>query len=139
LLPQLPIQYPDFALWQKQWLSGEILESQINYWKERLTGAPTLQLPTDHPRPPVQTFNGASETIVLPAQLLDALKALSQQENATLFMTLLAAFQALLQRYSGQMDIVVGSPTANRTRAEVEDLIGFFVNMLVLRTDVSGN
>jgi len=141
LLPQLSIQYPDFALWQRGWLSGEILENQINYWKKQLAGAPTLQLPTDRPRPLVQTFNGSSETIVLPASLIESLKALSQHEGATLFMTLLAAFQVLLQRYGGHAsrDIVVGSPTANRTRAEIEDLIGFFVNMLVLRTDLSGD
>ena len=138
-LPDLTIQYADFAHWQRGWLQGEVLAEQLAYWKQQLTGAPVLQLPTDHPRPPVQTYNGATAWFQLPSDLTAGLMALSQREEATLFMTLLAAFQVLLQRYSGQTDIVVGSPIANRTRSEIEGLIGFFVNSLALRTDVSGD
>jgi aspartate racemase len=139
-LPELPIQYADFAHWQRQQRQGEVLESQLAYWKRRLNGLPSgLELPTDRPRPAVQTFRGAYQSLVLPASLSRSLKALSQEEEATLFMTLLAAFQTLLYRYTGQEDIVVGSPIANRTRAELEGLIGFFVNTLALRTNLSGN
>ncbi|HYO92153.1 MAG TPA: condensation domain-containing protein, partial [Pyrinomonadaceae bacterium] len=134
-LPELPIQYADFAVWQREWLRGEVLEEQLAYWRQQLADAPTtLELPTDRPRPPVQTFRGASQSLQLSAQLTASLKALSQQEGATLFMTLLAAFKTLLYRYSGQQDIVVGSPIAGRNRAELDNLIGFFVNTLVLRT-----
>ncbi|MDZ7307315.1 MAG: amino acid adenylation domain-containing protein [candidate division KSB1 bacterium] len=139
-LPDLPIQYADYAAWQRQWLSGERLEQQLAYWKEQLAGhIDALELPTDRPRPPLQTFHGASQRIVLPGELARALQTLSQREGVTLFMTLLAAFQTLLHRYTGQPDILVGSPIANRTRAETENLIGFFVNTLVLRADFSGN
>ncbi|HYF38928.1 MAG TPA: condensation domain-containing protein, partial [Gemmatimonadales bacterium] len=139
-LPELPIQYADFAQWQRQWLQGETLEEQLSYWRERLSDAPpVLELPTDRPRPAVQSFRGAHQSVLLPKELSEGLKALSQREGATLFMTLLAAFQTLLHRYTGQEDVVVGSPIANRNRAEVEGLIGFFVNTLVMRTDLSGD
>lgn len=139
-LHELPIQYADFALWQRQWLQEDVLASRLSYWKQELAGAPpVLDLPTDHARPAAQTFNGAHQSFVLPANLAKALQALSQKEGATLFMTLLAAFKILLYRYTGQNDIVVGTPVANRQRPELEDLIGFFVNMLALRTDLSKN
>jgi amino acid adenylation domain-containing protein len=134
-----PIQYADFALWQREWLRGEALASQMAYWKRQLADLPQLALPTDRRRPPLPSFRGRREPVGLGAALGDALKALSQRAGATLFMTLLAAFQTLLCRYSGQTDIAVGSPTANRTRTELEGLIGFFVNTLVLRTDLSGD
>ena len=119
---------------------GEVLEAQLAYWKQQLGDTlPVLELPTDRPRPPVQTFQGARQALMLPASLTAALKALSQQEGGTLFMTLVAAFQTLLYRYTGQTDLVVGTPIAGRTRVETEGLLGFFVNMLVLRTDLSGN
>ncbi|MBE7384652.1 MAG: amino acid adenylation domain-containing protein [Leptolyngbya sp. SIO1E4] len=139
-LPELPIQYADFAVWQRQELQGENLKSQLAYWKRQLANAPPLlQLPTDHPRPAVPTYRGAGQSFQLSKHLTQALKALSHKAEATLFMTLLAAFKVLLYRYAGQTDIVVGSPIANRTQAEVEGLIGFFVNTLVLRTDLAGN
>lgn len=139
-LPNLTIQYADFAYWQRQWLQGEVLEAQLAYWKEQLGGKlPVLELPTDRPRPPVQTFRGAIHSFVLPQTMIEALKTLSQEERATLFMTLLAAFKVLLYRYTGQTDIPVGIPVASRNRSEIEGLIGFFVNTLVLRTDLSGN
>ncbi len=139
-LPELPIQYVDYAVWQRQWLESGVLEKQLNYWKQQLLGAtPVLELPTDKPRPPVQSYRGAKQSFVLPQSLSKALNALSRQESVTLFMTLLAVFQTLLYRYSGQQDILVGSPIAGRHRAEIEGLIGFFVNTLVLRTDLSGN
>ncbi len=139
-LPDLPIQYADFAVWQRQWLQGEILERQLAYWRQHLGNhLPTLELPTDRPRPAVQTFRGATPTLRLPQDLSEALQALSQQAGVTLFMTLLAAFKTLLYRYTGQDDIVVGLPIANRNRSELEGLIGFFVNTLVLRTDLTGN
>ena len=138
-LPPLPIQYADYSVWQRQGLQGERLDAELAYWRQRLAGAPAvLELPTDRPRPAVQTFRGARESLLLPAPLTEALTALSRQEGVTLFMTLLAAFQTLLYRYTGQEDIVVGSPIAGRTCADVEGLIGFFVNTLVLRTDLSG-
>jgi len=139
-LPALPIQYADFAHWQRQWLQGEVLETQIAYWKEQLAGAPALiDLPTDHPRPAVQTFRGAHLSLVLPKHLKDGFKALGRQEGVTFFMAMLAAFKVLLYRYTGQDDLIVGTPIANRNRVETEGLIGFFVNALVLRTDLSGN
>jgi amino acid adenylation domain-containing protein len=138
-VPELPIQYADFAIWQREWLSGEVLESQLAYWKQQLGGElPALELPTDRPRPPVQTYRGARQSFELSKDLTDALKALSRREGVTLFMTLLAAFKTLLYRYTGQEDVVVGSPIANRNRAEIEGLIGFFVNTLVLRSDLGG-
>jgi amino acid adenylation domain-containing protein len=139
-LPELPIQYADFAHWQRQYLTGEVLEAQLDYWKEQLAGIPPLlELPTARPRPPVQTFRGGTIPIELNIDLTKNLKTLSQKYGATLFMTLLAAFAALLSRYSGQEDIVVGSPIANRNRAEIESLIGFFVNTLVMRTKLPDN
>lgn len=139
-LPELSIQYADFAIWQREWLAGDRLQTQLNYWKKQLSGAPPLlELPADRPRPPVQTYRGAKESFLIPRTLTEALKKLSRQENATLFMTLLAAFKTLLYRYTGQADIPVGSPIANRNRAEIQGLIGFFVNTLVLRTDLSGD
>ncbi len=139
-LPELPIQYADFAVWQREWLQGEVLERQLAYWKEQLAGLPPiLELPTDRPRPAFQTFRGDYQTFTLPEELTQAIKDLCQREGVTLFMTLLAAFQTLLSRYSGQDDISVGVPIANRTRAEIEGLIGFFVNTLVMRTKLDGN
>ncbi len=139
-LNPLPIQYADFAVWQRQYLQGERLERQLAYWKQQLgNDLPLLDLPSDRPHPPIQTFNGAYRSRPLPTALAAALRSLAQQEEVTLFMLLLAAFQVLLLRYSGQDDIVVGSPIANRNRREVEELIGFFVNTLVLRSDLSGN
>jgi amino acid adenylation domain-containing protein len=138
-LPELPIQYADFAHWQHQWLQGPRLEDQLAYWKEQLRGPlPVLALPTDRVRPAVQSFRGARRSIQIGAEMSQGLKGLSQRLGATLFMTMLGAFQTLLMRYSGQEEIVVGTPIANRTRGEVEGLIGFFVNTLVLRVEVSG-
>ncbi|MEJ1935083.1 condensation domain-containing protein, partial [Nostoc sp. NIES-2111] len=138
-LPELPLQYADFAHWQRQWLQGEILQTQLAYWRSQLNGISMLDLPVDKKRTNIQNYQGAIEFIELPPQLTHALEALSQQESATLFMTLLAAFQILLYRYTNQDDITVGSPIANRNRSEIEGLIGFFVNSLVLRTNLSGN
>jgi amino acid adenylation domain-containing protein len=138
-LPDLPIQYADFAEWERGWLAGPAGRSHLAYWKSQLADLPVLQLPTDWPRPQVPSFSGAGHDFELPASVHAALLTVSQQENATLFMTMLAAFQVLLHRYTGQDDIVVGTPVANRNRAEVENLIGFFVNSLVLRTDLSGD
>ncbi len=137
-LPPLTIQYADFAVWQKKYLQGEVLASQLAYWKSQLANLPMLNLPTN-PRKGVQSYRGATQNISLSPSLSAELENLSKQANATLFMTLLAAFQVLLCRYTGQEDIVVGSAIANRNRAELEPLIGFFVNSLVLRTDLSGN
>ena len=139
-LAELPIQYADFALWQRERLKRGELDGEIAYWKQQLAGAPPLlALPTDRPRPAAPTFRGARRTVVLPRDLVEALSGLSQREGVTLFMTLLAGFQALLSRYTGQEDLVVGTPIANRTREEMEELIGFFANLLVLRTDLSGD
>ncbi|MCG8347097.1 MAG: amino acid adenylation domain-containing protein, partial [Chloroflexales bacterium] len=154
-LPDLKIQYADFAAWQRQWLQGESsngraddsagnhsaspLQVQLDYWKRQLgAGPPVLELPTDRPRPPVRSSRGAAQSHKLPSDLTEALTALGNQEGATLFMTLLAAFQILLQRYSGQDEFTIGTPIANRTRAEIEPLIGFFVNTLVLQADLTG-
>ncbi len=139
-LPELPVQYADYAAWQRKWMDGETLETQLGYWTKRLAGAPdSLELPTDRPRPPVLSYRGAVERVVYPKSLHDKLNAFSRREGVTLFMTLLAAYQTLLYRYTGQDDIVVGSPIANRICVEIEDLMGFFVNTLVMRTDLSGN
>ena len=139
-LPELPIQYADFAVWQRQWLQGAVLDKQLVYWREQLDGSPALlSLPTDRPRPLIQTYRGARQSLTIPQALSESLKALSIEEGATLFMTLLAALQVLLYRYTGQEDIVVGTPIANRNREEIEGLIGFFVNTLVMRSDLSGN
>ncbi len=138
-LAELPVQYADFASWQRKWLQGDVVEQKINYWKQQLAGVPVLQLPTDYPRPAVQSSRGDTERLKLPRELADGLKRLSRQESATLFMTLLAAFQVLLHRYTGQEDICVGTPVSGRSRKEIEGLIGFFVNTLLIRTDLSGN
>lgn len=139
-LPELSIQYADFALWQQEWLQTGGLDEQLGYWKQQLGGSPpALELPSDNPRPSVQTFRGAHRAFALPAGLSESLTRLSRQEGVTLFMLLLAAYQTLLHRYTGQDDITVGSPIANRNRREIEPLIGFFVNTLVLRTDLSGD
>jgi amino acid adenylation domain-containing protein len=144
-LPALPIQYADFALWQRQWLQGEVEAKQLAYWRDQFSArsdgreaVPVLELPTDRPRPPRQTYGGAHSFRTLPPALVTALNELSQGEGATLFMTLLATFNVLLYRYSGQDDIVVGSPIANRDFLEIEHLMGFFVNTLLLRTDLAG-
>ncbi|MEG4504363.1 amino acid adenylation domain-containing protein [Microcoleus sp. F6_B4] len=138
-LPALPVQYADFAEWQHQWLQGEVLETQLAYWRQQLNGITALNLPTDRQRPAVPSYRGAKQSIALSPALSEALKSLSQQESATLFITLLAAFQTLLYRYTGQVDVAVGTPIANRNQSEIEALIGFFVNSLVLRADLSGN
>ena len=139
-LPQLPIQYADYAVWQRQWLQGEALETQLSYWRQQLDEVPAvLELPADYQRPAVQTFRGAPHSFALSKEVADALKALSHRAGVSLFMTLLAAFDVLLHRYTGQTDIVIGSPIANRNRSGVEELIGYFVNTLVLRTDLAGN
>jgi amino acid adenylation domain-containing protein len=138
-LPELPLQYADFAQWQREWLQGEVLQTQLTYWQQQLNGVSMLHLPTDRSRPSIQTYQGATQFLELPKKLCDALVTLSQQEGVTLFMTLLAAFQTLLYRYTYQEDIAVGSPIANRNRSEIEGLIGFFVNSLVLRSNLSGN
>ncbi|QEI43192.1 Linear gramicidin synthase subunit B [Dolichospermum sp. UHCC 0315A] len=139
-LAELPIQYADFAVWQRQWLTGEVLDRQLNYWREQLAGlTPILELLTDYPRPPVQTFQGGVECFQLDRHLTQRLKQLSQESDATLFMTLLAAFLVLISRYSGQLDLVVGSPIANRNSKSVEPLMGFFANTLAFRGNLSGN
>jgi amino acid adenylation domain-containing protein len=139
-LPELPLQYADFASWQRTWLQGAALESRLGYWRKQLAAAPpVLDLPTDHPRPPRQTFRGGTILRPLPRGLSDAVRAVSQREGVTPFMTLLAVFQVLLGRYTRQEDVVVGTPIANRSRSELEGLIGFFVNTLALRVDLSGD
>lgn len=139
-LPDLSIQYADFSVWQRQWLVGDVLEKQISYWQQQLDGAPTLlNLATDRPRPAVMSYRGAKQSVSLSKQLTEALKTLAQQESATLFMTLLAAFQTLLYRYTQQQDILIGTTIAGRNREELEWLIGFFVNTLVLRIRLDGN
>jgi len=139
-LGELRVQYTDYALWQREWLCGDLLKQQLSYWRNQLgRELPVLELPADRPRPAVQTYPGGRVTLTLPPELTQALSALSQRENATLFMTLLAAFKVLLHRYTGEQDIIVGSPIANRPRAETEKLIGFFLNNLALRTDLSGD
>ncbi len=138
-LPEPALQYPDFAAWQREHLSGAVLERQLAYWRGRLGDAPALELSTDRPRPAVQTFRGESHWFTVPPERTAALHALARGLNATLFMVGLAAFQALLARWTGQDDVVVGSPIANRTRREIEEIVGFFVNTLVLRGDLSGD
>lgn len=139
-LSELSIQYPDFAEWQREWLQGEVLDEHLDYWLKSLAGAPALlKLPTDRPRPAQQSFRGANVVSKLSPQLSRSLIEFSQRQGVTLFMTTLAAFQTLLFRYTGQEDIVVGTPIAGRNREEIENLIGFFVNTLALRTNVSGN
>ena len=139
-LNPLPLQYADFALWQRQWLQGEVLQSQLSYWENQLAGAPTLlSLPTDRPRPAAQSFEGATQGFECSKELTSQLTKLSQEQGVTLFMTLLAAFETLLYRYTGQAEMLVGTPIANRNRSEMEGLIGFFVNTLVLRANLSGD
>jgi Condensation domain len=137
-LPSLPIQYADYAIWQRA--QSEAREAQLGYWKRQLDGAPPiLELPTDYPRPPKQTFRGDRQSLTLPADLAASLRALARQEGATMFMLLLAAFKALLYRYTGQTDIVIGTPVAGRNRVEIEKSIGVFINMLSLRNRVAGD
>ncbi len=139
-LPELPIQYADFAVWQREQLHGEGFQKQLAYWKRQLGGdLPAVNLPTDRPRPGIQSFRGARHSFLLSKEMADALKALSLDEAATLYMALLAAFTILLFRYERQNEIVIGTPIAGRTSVETEDLIGFFVNPLVLRIDLSGD
>ncbi|WP_071189195.1 non-ribosomal peptide synthetase [Trichormus sp. NMC-1] len=138
-LPRLLIQYADFAVWQRQHLQGERRETLLSYWQQQLANLPVLQLPTTRPRAEVKTNRGASHSFVIPATISQQLQQLSRQESVTLFMTLLASFKILLQRYSNHDDIVVGTDIANRNQAEIESLIGFFINLLVLRTDLTGN
>ncbi len=139
-LPELSIQYADYAQWQREWLQGDVLKQQLTYWQKQLASDTTVaELPPDHPRPPTQTFEGAAYHFAIPQNLADALGDLSRQEGVTLFITLLTVLQTLLLRYTGSEQITVGTAVANRTREEIEQLIGFFVNTLVLRTDVSGN
>jgi amino acid adenylation domain-containing protein len=139
-LKEPPIQYADFAYWQKQWFKGDVLDRQLGYWKKQLADcATTLELPVDRPRPPEQSHQGTIQPIAFPKNLLQALKSLSKEEGATLFMALLAAFKTLLYRYTGQADLLVGTPIANRNREEIEGLIGFFVNTLVLRSRLSAD
>ncbi|HYR10458.1 MAG TPA: condensation domain-containing protein, partial [Longimicrobium sp.] len=139
-LAELAVQYADYAVWQRTHLRGEVLERQMAWWKARLAGAPALlELPTDRPRPVIQSYRGALEPLRLDRTLVDRLHALARAEGATLYMVLLGAFQALLSRWSGSGDVVVGSPIAGRTRAETEGLIGFFINTLALRTHLSGD
>jgi amino acid adenylation domain-containing protein len=139
-LPEPPVQYADFAAWQRRWLAGDALESQMAYWRRALDGAPTLlEVPAPKPRPPVQSFRGDAYPVALPKGLVARLRALGRSDGATLFMTLLAAWEVVVARCAGQEDVVVGSPIAGRVRAEVEGLIGFFANTLVLRTDFGGD
>ncbi|CAM3667937.1 non-ribosomal peptide synthetase [Xenorhabdus thuongxuanensis] len=139
-LPALTIQYADYALWQRQWLQGEVLEKQVNFWREALQGAPALlELPTDRIRPAVQSYRGDQVAFTLSPALSDGLKALSQRHSSTLFMTLLSAWSILLARISGQQDIVIGTPIANRQHSELEPLIGFFANTLALRVKLEDN
>jgi amino acid adenylation domain-containing protein len=139
-LPELPIQYADYAVWQQQWMESGGLDQQLDYWKKQLAGAPTLlQLPTDQPRSATQSFRGATVRTMLPRGLLERVGALAEREGATLFMALLSALAVLLSRYSGQEDVVIASPVANRSRVELESVIGFLVNTLALRVDVKGD
>ncbi|HEV7515454.1 MAG TPA: condensation domain-containing protein, partial [Thermoanaerobaculia bacterium] len=139
-LPELPVQYADFALWQRRWLDGDVLAAQIDYWRRRLDGAPALLgLPLDRPRPPVASFSAAEHLQEIPEELAHAVRALGRRHGTTPFMTLLAAFQATLHAATGVTDLVIGTDVANRNRAETEGLIGFFIDQLVLRTDLSGD
>jgi hypothetical protein len=139
-LPDLPIQYGDYALWQEEWLRGDVLRREVDWWREQLVGASTLlELPTDRPRPDVQEFTGARLPFTVPSDVSAATKDLGRRQRATLFMTILAALGALLHLESGQDDILIGSPIANRQRTETEPLIGFFVNTLLLRVRLQGD
>ena len=137
-LAPLPVQYADYAVWQREWLQGDVLEQQLAYWRPALANLPVLDLPTDRPRPALASFRGRKVNFEIDEQLTAQLKALARTERVTLFMTLLAAFQVLLNRYSGEEDVAVGVPIAGRVRPELNGLIGFFVNTLVLRGDLSG-
>ena len=138
-LLEMPFQYADYAVWQREWLQGEVLDEQLLYWKKQLADVPALELPADYPRTIAESEHGARMSLILPQELSRRLKELGQREGATLFMTMLASFHLLLSRYTGQNDVAVGTPIAGRRWAETEDLIGFFVNTLVLRTAVSGS
>ncbi|HEV2846704.1 MAG TPA: condensation domain-containing protein, partial [Thermoanaerobaculia bacterium] len=138
-LPEPPVQYADYAVWQRQWLQGEALEAQLAYWRDLLAGLPVLQLATDHPRTALQTFQGESVPLRIPEEVSGALRELGRHRGMTPFITLLAGFETLLCRYAGQDDVMVGTTVANRSRAELEGLIGFFVNTLALRGDLSGD
>ena len=139
-LPPLPIQYSDFSLWQRDWMSGDVLRSHINFWKETLAGAPTLlELPTDNPRPASQGFEGARQFLRCPDGMLENFKALCRKEGSTVFMTMLAAFGTLLWRWSGQEDMLIGTPVSGRSRTELEPLIGYFSNSVVLRMNMGGD
>ncbi|WP_437528303.1 amino acid adenylation domain-containing protein [Sorangium sp. So ce726] len=139
-LPSLPVQYADYARWQRAWLTGPVLDQQLAYWRQRLGAEPpVLRLPTDRPRPPARSYRGARHAFALPGELSAALGALARGQGVTSFMLLLGAFEVLLARYSGQTDLCIGTPIAGRTRVEVEGLIGFFVNTLVLRADLGGD
>jgi acyl-CoA synthetase (AMP-forming)/AMP-acid ligase II len=138
-LSELPIQYPDFAAWQRQNMRGEALQNQLSYWRKQLAGLSELQLPTDHGCPPIESYRGATQSLMIPPILYEALNTLSNKQGVTLFMTLLGAFQTLLWLYSRQDDIAVGTPIAGRQWVETESLIGFFANTLILRTNLSGD
>jgi non-ribosomal peptide synthetase component F len=139
-LPELPVQYADYAYWQRNWLQGDVMEKLMLYWRRRLGGTvPVLNLPTDHVRPALARFRGRHDSYMIEAPLSESLRQLSQQQGATLFMTLLATFEILLMRYTKQEDLIVGTAIANRNRGETEGMIGFFINMLALRTDLSGD
>ena len=138
-LPPLTIQYADFAAWQRQWLTGDALKKQLDFWTEQLAGMPNLEIPTDRPRPAIRAGRGGEQVAMLAPALMKSIKALGREEGATTFMALLGSFQILLARYSGQEDVAVGSPIAGRTRSEMEDLIGFFANTIVFRGDLSGD
>src|SRR6185369_1409320 len=139
-LEELNVQYADYAVWQRNWLAGDVLERQLAYWRQQLAGCePVLQLPTDRPRPAMQTYRGGKESFAVPAALYDELRALSRKEDATLFMTMAAAFLVVLHRHTGQEDINLGSNIGGRNRLETEGLIGFFINLLVIRGRLSGD
>lgn len=139
-LEELEVQYPDFAIWQREWADSGGLEEQMRYWRERLAGdPPRLALPSDRPRPEVETGHGGSVVVSLPAELSAAVRRVSQDEGVTLFMTLLSVFKAQLQRYTGHDDVIVGTDMAGRSRSDAEKMIGFFINLLVLRTDLGGS
>ena len=139
-LPQLELQYADYTLWQRQWLKDDELQRQLQYWTQKLSGAPAaLELPGDRPRPGTASFRGAMLPFKVRQEDSEALQRLARQQGATLYMVLLAAFKVVLARWSGQSDIIVGSPIAGRTHRQLESIVGFFVNTLALRTDLSGN
>jgi amino acid adenylation domain-containing protein/non-ribosomal peptide synthase protein (TIGR01720 family) len=138
-LPDLPLQYADYAIWQNDWMKGDALKQELGYWEDKLGDAAQLELPTDHPRPLVHRYKGSRFNFTVPGDLTHHLQDLARSEGATMFMVLLAGFQLLLSRYSGQNDISVGTPSANRSKIELESLVGFFVNTLVMRTVIEGD